>query len=588
MKNGESVQFSICKIDYEEVKKQHTTTLNEESDTYAADMCTLIIEKVKRQIDKKEHAEIRVVDGETLKGLVYKTYHHPMWEEMAKSLLAEETVSDDYFLVNANVSYILLYVYKNNIYAMTGGYGNHLIKDYIEKNWGLHLLPKILKNDDGVIRQVKENSLFGNASSVSKANRMTTAFLNEREMSKIFRELGVEVDKEIGEKLGVKYKEGESSKKKTGVVLKDSLLIRRALTVKELEAIICKIEEIEENPDNFSLGYFIHAKRLGIKTAELTEALIECLLNGQLENFQLVGDDYLAYYTTADETVIYTENGPQDAYCTWSGPITIQDIFAVFAEDEKRLSKAFMQKFLKKWTLCTKDAEGNEKVHPVPILKAMQGIIEYGENKRPCYLFRGQWYCMDEQYTDILQEEFETICDREFEKAEQIKKTFNFIKTGMTENEYNDSFFNDKNCIVGHKSLISWYEIADLFFWDSEYVYFMCNKGHFDGSGSRDLTNQILASADYFQKQMGFSDKEQFLKILYKNINERYKQEGKSMPISETEFSDLLKSRKICYIAGYMTGFKKDAGSFYAKYLTVDMYKRMNDKGYRCITLGIG
>lgn len=114
------------------------------------------------------------------------------------------------------------------------------------------------------------------------------------------------------------------------------------------------------------------------------------------------------------------------------------------------------------------------------------------------------------------------------------------------------------------------------------------NKGHFDGSGSRDLTNQIWASADYFQKQMGFSDKEQFLKILYKNINERYKQEGKSMPISETEFSDLLKSRKICYIAGYMTGFKKDAGSFYAKYLTVDMYKRMNDKGYRCITLGIG
>ena len=82
----------------------------------------------------------------------------------------------------------------------------------------------------------------------------------------------------------------------------------------------------------------------------------------------MVGDDYLAYYTTADETVIYTENGSQDAYCTWSGPITIQDIFAVFAEDEKRLSKAFMQKFLKKWTLCTKDAEGNEKVHPVPIL----------------------------------------------------------------------------------------------------------------------------------------------------------------------------------------------------------------------------
>lgn len=388
MNNAESAQFSIYKIDYEEVKNQHTTMLNEDSDTYALDMCTLIIEKVKRQIDKKKNAEIRVIDSEKLKGIVYKTYHHPMWEEMARSLLPEETRNEEDFLVNANVSYILLYVYKENIYAMTGGYGNHLIKDYIEKNWGLHLLPKLLKNDDGVIRQVKENNLFGNASSVSKANRLTTPFLNELEMSKIFRELGVEVNREIGEKLGVMYQEKESTKKKTGVDLKDSLLIRRALTVSELEKIICKIEEIEQNPDNFPLGYFVQAKHLGIKSAELMEALIECLCNEKLENFQLVGDDYLHYYTTADESVICTENGDQDVYYTCSGPLTIQDVFAAFAEDEKKLSKAFMQKFLKKWTLCTKDFEGNERMHSIPILNAMQGILEYGEKRDLAICFK--------------------------------------------------------------------------------------------------------------------------------------------------------------------------------------------------------
>lgn len=66
-------------------------------------------------------------------------------------------------------------------------FGNHLIKNYIERSWGLYLMPKILGDDEGVIREVKENNLYGNALAVSKANRYTTNLLFEKKMSAVLK-----------------------------------------------------------------------------------------------------------------------------------------------------------------------------------------------------------------------------------------------------------------------------------------------------------------------------------------------------------------------------------------------------------------
>lgn len=588
MANGEGNQFSTYKIDYSEVEKHHTITFDKESAAYASEVRDFLIRDIKRGIELRQHGKVIDVGKGNFKGIVYKTYHFPEWGNMAIDLLNNSLIDDlecETWLNNINVSYVLLYVYKNNIYAMTGGFGSHLIRNYIEKNWALHLIPKFVQKDSGVIRQLKENNMFGNTSAMSKANRKTTNISYEQDMSTIFRELAIELGRELGGKLGIKYDDEESVNKKTGVLLKDSIVIRKNLTLDELEKVIEKIETIEQAEDQFPLGYFVSVKKKGIKTSDLLDGLINLLLEGKLDDFQLVGDDYLSYYMIASEYTLMNDKG--EVYYSSADPICLEDIFEVFKEDKRSLSKSFMLSFLKNWKISAQDANGSQILYPITIINAIQGIVEYGENNVPCYIFQGQWYCMDEQYTPILREEFNSVYDDNYDENEKIKNRFGLKKCFPTENEYNNDFFVNKDVIVGHKALISNFEIADLIFWDSNYVYLMCNKKHFDGSGSRDLTNQIWASASYFYSQIQSLQKDLFLEKWYSEIENLYKKENAIMPVECQEFKEIFVGRNICYIAGYLTGFNKNSQSLYAKYLTIDLLKKMFDRGSKCISMSI-
>lgn len=593
MSYEESTQFSIYKISYSEVKKHHTLTAQESQGDYAKKVCQFLLGQIKRKLQQNLETEKAIptiydVDADELKGIIYKTEHSPAWIEMARRVLKETQntcVRADVPLVNVNVSYVLFYVNDDSIYAMTGGYGNHLIKNYIEKNWGLHLMPKLVRKDSVVIRQLKENNFIGNTSSMSKANRKTTNIMLEQDMNTIFRELSVELEKSICEELGIEYTIDESPGKKVGMVLKDALFIRRSFTLTELKKIIKKLEVLERKDNNFPLGYFVESKRLGIKTEELSSELVNIMVQKKIENVQLVGDDYLDYYTTASKYILLDENSNE--YYTSSEPISLEYIFARFERDDIKLTKNFLKTFLKKWRIETKDSKGNNMLMPLPIINAIQGFVEYGENKIPCYIFQGQWYCMDGYYQKNLEQEYEDIYDACIKESEKIKSQFNLCKTVGSEDLYNNSFFDSKNVIVGHKALIDNIEIADMFYWDDIYVYLMCNKIEFDGSGSRDLTNQVWASADYFHHQMFYSsEKEQFLDKLYNKICTLYAEQKKNLPLNAEEFAKILSTKKICYVAGYIKGFKKNTKSLYSMYLMVDLYKKIYEKGFKCIVMG--
>ena len=60
-------------------------------------------------------------------------------------------------------------------------------------------------------------------------------------MSSIFRQLSVEVDRDVAKELGVTFREEELSHKKIGIINKDSLVIRRSFTLRELKKVIEKI-----------------------------------------------------------------------------------------------------------------------------------------------------------------------------------------------------------------------------------------------------------------------------------------------------------------------------------------------------------
>lgn len=572
-------QFSIYKIDTN--KFLSIRGMKEMSKTKRIkNILKIMLSEIKQNIVKRENSDYNDINAEGFIGVVYRTVNSPAWDEMIINLYGEMNTELSFDLENVNVSYILFYPIKESIYAMTAGFGNHLIKNYIERSWGLYLMPKILGDDEGVIREVKENNLYGNAISISKANRYTTNLVFEKKMSAVFKELSLEVDNDVAEVFGLSDKR---KMRKTSVLLKDSLNLRKSISIAELKDVLNEIYEIEKKEDQYSMGYFLSSKKVGITNADLFMSLQESILNGEFDKFVLIGDDYQKYCVDADEYVITDETGT-DCYSS-DMPITFEELMDFVAED-KELSKSYINIVMRKWRIHTKDASGNTVLYPIPIFNALQGMVEFGEDKIPCILMQGEWFCLNLRYTSILDAEFENRMNKMQESITRIRTRFDLISEAKTEDEFNDSFFTNNNIVVAHKSLMDRFEVADLIFWDEERLYLMCNKMKFDASGSRDLTNQIWASANYLQARLNSIDRNKFIIDYYAKIRDRYEKMEHDLMIERESFVELF-DRHIVFIAGYMSGYSTNCKSYYAKYLDVDSYGKISDMGYEYLSMSI-
>lgn len=135
--------------------------------------------------------------------------------------------------------------------------------------------------------------------------------------------------------------------------------------------------------------------------------------------------------------------------------------------------------------------------------------------------------------------------------------------------------------------LLNFVELADAIFWDDSTIYLMHNKMKFDGSGSRDLTNQILTASEYLQKKMSSTERHSFLLSYYQAINQKYTIKKKSIFFSEADFVQAFETKKIYFIAGYLKDLKKSSRSTYSKYLSIELNKKLSLKSYGCILMGI-
>ncbi|WP_304509972.1 DUF6119 family protein, partial [Anaerotignum sp.] len=371
--------------------------------------------------------------------------------------------------------------------------------------------------------------------------------------------------------------------KKINLVNKDSLVIRRSLSLSNLTKILTKLNALEKQNDNFALNYLVLAKKKGIKKVELVNQLVANFKNQIYDSFVLVGDDFENYILNVDRYRIIKDDG--DIFIDKETPITISDIFHELACQNVRISHSLMNRLLKTWQIETQDRHGNKELYPQSIINTLQGFIEYGATKQPCYLINGDWYVFDEIYSDLLDQEYTELYNSKHRNSLDLKNKYKLEKRAANEEKYNKALESEKNIIVSHTALHENVEIADAIFWDDTTLYLMHNKGKFDGIGARDLLNQILTAAEYLQKNRSINGSD-FLEKYYAKICKLHN--TKKLPqASEQDFVQLFNSKKICFIAGFLNGYKHDSKSVYAKYLTIEANKKLLDKGYAYVPMGI-
>ena len=582
-------QYSIYKINFEAVENVfNNIARGDNSNEYAQNVVDVLIKSINKNLSlKKPEPKIHTISYQGLRGIIFKTIHFPAWSGVAREILTnneEKTEKENQnFLTNTNVSYVYFYICEDKIYAVTGGYGSNHIAKFTEKNFGLYLLPKIIEKDNSVIKTVFQNNLQGNQTASNKTNKNSTSIQVEQDMSSIFRQLSIEANRQIAETLGVKFEDGESENKKINIVNKDSIVIHRSISLKELKDIIKNISNIENRKDKFALNYLVPAKKKGYKNADLFDLLLETILNDKISNFVLTGDDYTTFLTGADNYIVKDKDN-QNIIIEQEEPVQFSQIIESLKQNH--LSKGSVKHMLKKWEISAYDDSGNFVLFPVSLYDAIQGFVEHGSAKHVCYLFNGQWYVFDSQFDDILNDEFNNFFVNQEETRKKYCSEFQLIKDKKTETEYNKSVKEDGVYLVAHTVLMNNVEIADIIMFKDNQIFLMHNKDAFNGTGTRDVVNQVLTSATYIQQILNSHNKQEFLEEYYAKIEKSYEKDNISLPIDLNTFVGYFEGMpKLNYIIGFLDKYTIKSDSTYAKYLTVEVNKKLLNKGYTCTPL---
>lgn len=563
-------QFSIYKVDYERAVKYFDTEYGLKIISYT-ELENQILKTIKKEVLQKKKNEIVSVSNNGFNGLVFKTYHYPSWYGMIDNMLEE-----DIDLSNTHISYVLSYLKDDNIFLLTGGLGSNYISEYTQRNYGLYLLPKIMKENSAAIKSVLENRMSGNKLSSKHSNRNVTTISTENDMSSIFRELSLEFDKEMIELLGIEIDENKKIKN-LNLVAKDSFVIRKSITIEELIIVLSKLISIEKNEDNFSLGYFVDAKKYGYSYKDINEKFIQYLMSGNIDNFMLVGDDYSEYCVGGNSYVI--EDNDKNVIFQSDVPITMKDLYEKCLTTP--ITKTSIERLLKYNLVVYNDKE--TILYPTKIKQCMQGYIE-DENRQPFFLFNDKWLMFDNNFIDNLDSEYKKTYAQMIKIDDKLRDILLDNNTSLTEDAYNKTFKESDDIIVAHTVLSNNIELADLIYYDDDNLYLIHNKLKFQGNGARDVLNQILTSAEFINHYM--MEKKVFIEKYYDDILEKYPN-NKIKDISKDEFIALFDKTNVYYVAGFMHNLSDSTDSNYAKYITIDTSKKLNEKGYQLLLFNI-
>lgn len=560
--NNELIQFSIYKINTEKV--QETILLKEDDD--ANTIKNKIIVYLSNCI-KKGKDNVLISDYDEFSLMLIKSKRNPIWKNIVEYMINNGRIAEDIdnkTIINESTSYILFTVIDNKIYVMTGGRGANYINKFIEKNYGLYLIPKIVDKNNPIIKKVVENNITGNNLSTERITKNVTSISMEDSLGSIYRELNIQVSKEIAKKLGVT---GIEDNKQISILSGDSVVIRKSISLNELKVILKTLSKLEDKEDNFILNYFVPIRKKGIKLSYLKEKMIQIIQNEELNKFQLVSDNISQYYYSSYKYQLIKEG---ECIFESSSPIEFKNIIDAVRDDKGELYKTKIEEVLYEYEIGTLNENGETVIVPERIINLLRGCIE--DEKYCFYLLNGSWYVFEEHFFEKLDEKYKSLYDNLKKESDDIVKKYNLLKIASNEDKYNCMFVEDKRIIKVHTHEIKFIELADLIFFDERNTYLMCNKGSFNGEHVRDLENQIITSSKMIELVLK-NDKE-LIKKYYNELDLKEKEK-----ISQGEFLKLF-NKNIVFIAGFTNNYKKETRSPYAKYLLCELYKNLKVSGF--------
>ena len=172
----------------------------------------------------------------------------PSWREYLEKYIS----SDINQIINKTSSFVLLYKHKNNLYALTGGYGYNKIKKYIQEDFGVNIALRMIEEKG--ISALKQRSMKGHTRQIYRAVSGYDPLFDRENYTRILNTI---------------QGKGNFLGKKFGVVGKTSLVLRTTKDIENLNEVFNEIENIaaKEEIIHFPKSYKV------VKDSSLKETL---------------------------------------------------------------------------------------------------------------------------------------------------------------------------------------------------------------------------------------------------------------------------------------------------------------------------
>jgi hypothetical protein len=179
--------------------------------------------------------------------------------------------------MNKTEGFVLLLRNENSgcIYAVTGGVGYFAIQEYIDADFGIDIISRLISKEDKIIKAAKENSVMGGILGSIKYFRTNYNLYENDSFGKIYQELKTSLNKAI---LVKKFGLSEEEIKKDSIcIAKSSFKLNKALSFEQMLTIIDGCESVIENEEPIIINAV--SKLVKKKNTELINRLEEELFN---------------------------------------------------------------------------------------------------------------------------------------------------------------------------------------------------------------------------------------------------------------------------------------------------------------------
>lgn len=437
--------------------------------------------------------------------------YQSQFSSFCKSFIEEDQKAVTFYPRSA--SSVLFIWNDKHIYAVTTGQGYRMVEDYSVPKFGLILASCF--NEDFKVTSLDANAMASVVHSSKTIYSKEVDFVDVDALDTIFKEVTgrLKDKKKVQEFLGLK---GTSKRDTVKVSAKNSVQFSSALSFSGLLHLLEEIDKLgfDGQQEHFNLIAPISAKKhKAVITANnnaVIEAMYVALQSGREIPFDLFHKNTAAYIK-ADRYEIY-DPGTNVTYATFEDHAAdgaVLMAYKAFLNGNPDTPAAF-HFFAISAMLRSFKGEGPPSSDD-SLLKHISGEIRVsGKNY---YIFYGDYFYLDEEYTKRLNKTLEAKLRRGFDTNE-IKTVWPDAK-GYDENWFNAQVAEDEGYAHLHRIKPDGIEFADLIKYEDDTVTIIHVKDGFDAD-MRALDRQVELSIARIM-DLNRNNNDSYFRKLYKN-----------------------------------------------------------------------